>query len=375
MSNRWKGGFIQAYFDPLTVGPAVPFLYAWGSGNNGYLGTGDTINQSSPVQVSGANWAQISAWNQFSTGLKTDGTIYSWGTNDTGQLGQNDTINKSSPVQIGALNTWSQISAGIKHVAAIKTDGTLWAWGSNSFAGSVGDGTIIHRSSPVQIGSLTTWLQVSAGNYSTIALKTDGTIWVWGYNNAGQLGQNNTANTSSPVQVGAGTDWAYVASGVATLAIKTNGTLWSWGDNGTGRLGQNVSNTTDRSSPVQVGALTSWSQVASGGTHVMAVKTNGTLWGWGRATNGQLGNNNLTNRSSPIQVGSLTDWSEVAAGNGINSAAVKTDGTIWVWGYNNAGQLGQNNTANTSSPVQVGALNTWTNAASADGYMFGILSE
>jgi alpha-tubulin suppressor-like RCC1 family protein len=374
MSNRWKGGFIQAYFDPLTVGPAASFLYAWGSGNNGYLGTGNTVYRSSPVQVSGANWAQISSYGQFSVGLKTDGTIYSWGLAGFGRTGTNDIINKSSPVQIGALNTWYQISAGTGHAVAIKTDGTLWAWGSNSFSGSVGDGTGINRSSPVQIGSLTTWSQVSAGNYSTIALKTDGTIWMWGYNNAGQLGRNNIANTSSPVQVGAGTDWAYVASGGSTLAIKTNGTLWSWGDNGFGRLGQNISSTTDRSSPVQVGSLSNWSQ-ATLGLHAVAVKTDGTLWAWGANSGGQLGKDTTDPRSSPVQIGSLTDWSEASAANGSHSAALKTDGTIWAWGNGNQGELGQNNTANTSSPVQVGALNTWTSVTSSDGYMFGILSE
>jgi alpha-tubulin suppressor-like RCC1 family protein len=164
------------------------------------------------------------------------------------------------------------------------------------------------------------------------------------------------------VQVGVLTDWSQVSAGrTFCAAIKTNGTLWTWGRNTGGQLGQNIAYTIDRSSPVQVGALTDWSQVSAGREFCAAIKTNGTLWTWGRNISGQLGQNisYSISRSSPVQVGALTDWAQVSAGLYI-CAAIKTNGTIWSWGNNSSGQLGLNDVANRSSPVQVGALTTWS---------------
>ena len=138
--------------------------------------------------------------------------LYAWGNNNNGQLGDGTVVNKSSPVQIGALTTWSQIAAGNLHTAAVKTDGTLWVWGSNS-QGQVGDGTVVNKSSPVQIGALTTWSQIVAGEQHTAAVKTDGTMWAWGRNNNGQVGDGTTVYKSSPVQVGALTTWSQIAAG------------------------------------------------------------------------------------------------------------------------------------------------------------------
>jgi len=188
--------------------------------------------------------------------------MWSWGQNSGGQLGQNDTVVRSSPVQIGALTTWYQVSSGDSHCVAIKTDGTMWSWGANSEGQlALGDaGGFTARSSPVQIGALTTWSKIAAG-INSVAIKTDGTMWSWGGNFYGGLGINNTANRSSPVQIGALTTWSQIAAGYAfSLAIKTDGTLWSWGSNNAGRLGLN--DTYNRSSPVQVGAITSWKSLS-----------------------------------------------------------------------------------------------------------------
>ena len=182
----------------------------------------------------------------------------------------------------------------------------------------------------------------------------------WGQNTNGQLGLGNTTNYSSPNQIGAGTDWAYVNGGYNfSFAIKTDGTAWAWGTNGYGPLG--LSDRTGRSSPAQIGSLTNWLSITAGSYSAIAVKTDGTLWGWGRNQLGEIGKGNTTSYSSPVQVGSLTNWSYATIKNTDYCIAVKTDGTLWCWGNNSNGQLGLGNTTSYSSPKQIGALTDWTN--------------
>ncbi len=353
-------------------------LYAWGFNSSGQLGLGNTTGTSSPVQVGAlTTWANVSgsmgSTARATLATKSDGTIWAWGSGDNGRLGLGDTTNYSSPVQIGALTNWSQPKACNSFAIALKTDGTLWAWGVNS-SGQLGVGNTTNYSSPVQIGSLTTWKFVDFG----CAIKTDNTLWMWGVNSSGQLGQSNTTGTSSPVQVGTLT-WSTVSvNNGSTIAIKSDGTLWGWGFNGSGTLG--VGDTTNYSSPVQVGALTNWSKVAiasssSGGGHALAIKTDGTLWAWGVNGSGQIGDSTTTSYSSPVQIGTLTTWAGISAGASF-SLAVKTDGTLWAWGSNAQGQLGLSDTTNYSSPVQVGSSTNWLSAGISGGGFssFGIRS-
>jgi alpha-tubulin suppressor-like RCC1 family protein len=327
----------------------------------------------SPIQNGTlSNWSKISSSPEHSLAIKTDGTLWSWGRNDTGSLGLSDTTDRSSPVQVGTLNNWTQISAcGYNNgwfSFAIQSNGTLWAWGSNSFGNlGINTSTSITSSSPVQVGNLSDWYQISGGQFHTMAIKTDGTLWGWGNNSFGQLGTNTStrSNVSSPVQIGIENSWYEVEIGAQyTMSIKTDGTLWAWGNNSFGPLG--LSNQTHRSSPVQVGTSSDWRQVTAGQSYsgptfnyTLAIKTDGTLWSWGyNQTSGSLGLSDLTNRSSPVQVGTLSNWSQVFAGAG-HSLAIKTDGTLWAWGNNGQGQLGLSDTVSRSSPVQVGILSNW----------------
>lgn len=372
MSFRYpKGGFIQLFFDPLTPGPDVKPVYSWGRNNHGQLGDGIyNVDRSSPVQVgSSTDWAEVSVGTDAVIAKKTDGSLWFWGRSSFGINGLNIGTggSRSSPTQIGALTNWNSISCGTAHAAATKTDGTLWTWGYNNF-GQLGLNTVyVNQSSPTQVGSLTTWLKVSANYASTFAIKNDGTLWSWGYNFAGVLGQNNLIYRSSPVQVGALTNWSQIETlYINPIAIKTDGTLWTWGFNSDGELGQN--DRIYRSSPVQVGALTTWSKVSGGNYHFIATQTNGTLWTCGANAFGQLGESSTNKRSSPVQVGAGTTWLNVLAAS-YASGAIKTDGTLWMWGDNTYGQLGLNNVVRRSSPVQVGSDTTWSLGNGGGGFV------
>jgi alpha-tubulin suppressor-like RCC1 family protein len=294
--------------------------------------------------------------------LSPYGGLYSWGDGINSQLGLDNITDYSSPKQVGALATWSAISASLSNSSVgVRTNGTLWSWGMS------GDEFLnpgANRSSPKQVGVLTTWAnsKVSSAYYSVLILKIDGTLWGWGANTpGGVLGQNNITGASSPIQVGLLTNWSNVASNnYNVIATKTDGTLWTWGYNNLGQLGLGTSGAgTYKSSPNQVGALTNWSKVASGYNHSIAIKTDGTLWSWGQGSNGKLGLGNTTNYSSPKQVGALTTWLNISAGYQ-HSIAIKTDGTLWSWGQGGSMQLGLGDATNRSSPVQVGALTTWS---------------
>jgi len=297
--------------------------------------------------------------------------LYTWGSNSQGQLGLGDSgVNRSSPVQVGFLTNWAQVSMGDDHTLAIKADGTMWSWGLNN-NGQLGLNDTARRSSPVQVGSDTNWALIAniQGVFS-LAIRTTGSLWAWGRNNDGQLGQNDIINRSSPVQIGAQTDWASViGANDFSIAIKTTGTMWSWGNNSQGQLGQNIATTIARSSPVQIGSDANWSKISGASDVGIAIRTTGSLWAWGDNSQGQLGQGNVTKRSSPVQIGAQTDWALAEMGNQF-CVATKTTGTMWSWGANNYGRLGQNVSpaVSVSSPVQIGALTDWSKITTGSGH-------
>jgi trimeric autotransporter adhesin len=333
-------------------------LWGWGLNDRGRLGTNDQVDRSSPVQTvsCGTNWKQVSVRNQHTAAIKTDGTLWLWGWACGGRIG-NATFsgNILSPVQtISGGTNWKQVSAGDTHTAAIKTDGTLWLWGCDVW-GQLGNNSTTSYGSPVQtVSGGTDWKQVSAGNAHTAAIKIDGSLWLWGSGTSGVLGNNDfLTQHSSPVQtVSGGTDWKQVSAGSGhTAAIKTDGSLWLWGCGSSGALGNNA--LIGSSSPVQtVSGGNNWKQVSAGWDHIVAIKTDGTLWLWGCGSSGALGNNDITNRSSPVQtISGGNNWKQVSAGVQ-HTAAIKTDGSLWLWGSGSNGILGNNATTSNSSPVQ-----------------------
>lgn len=355
--NTYGAGQFSGYGNSSTVYAGAE-AYGWGYNFAGNIGDNTRVNASSPVQVgTDTNYTDIASGgtgtSAFTLAVRTDGSLWAWGDGGQGCTGLNTTLDRSSPVQVGALTNWSSVETGKRSAYAIKTDGTLWAWGSND-QGQLADGTIVNKSSPVQVGSETNWTQVQSGQAHVAAFTTDNDMYMWGSGGIGQLGIPTTKGTSrsSPVQVPG--SWLTAGLGDSySLAIKTDGGLYAFGSNSNSALGLNDNNI-HRSSPTQIGALTTW-EVAAGAKNSFcsaAIKTDGTLWTWAKNNAGNLGQNNRINRSSPVQVGSDTDWKTVAMDDDMGTGT-KGNGELYMWGIGTIGQLGQNDVISRSSPVQV----------------------
>ena len=356
--NTWK---LNQWYDQDVAGnvsyTGAGKLWGWGSNDDGSLGLNDRTDRSSPTQVPG-NWGtKGDAGYRMAGAVKGDGTLWMWGYNQSGEFGQNNVVTYSSPIQIPGT-TWATLSFGSNSATMTKTDGTMWSVGRNHL-GQLGNNSNANRSSPIQIPG-TTWSSTypSSASYrgAVAQVKTDGTLWAWGYNNYGEQGNSDRTQRSSPTQVGTDTTWLKMGAHYsdAMAAIKTDGTLWLWGRNNYGSIGDNTAYNQSKSSPTQIyGGGTDWKNVASGNYTSIATKTDGTLWIWGDNRKGALGLNGPVNahKSSPVQVPGTT-WDDVSGGQHF-VAAIKTDGTMWAWGNNEYGTLGQNNLTDYSSPVQI----------------------
>lgn len=537
-------------------------LYAWGNNSSGQLGISNVANVSVPTQIGTAtDWGLPAAGYLTAGCIKTDGTLWTWGSATSGVLGNNVTVSRSSPVQVGSDNTWTTIYASYNNFYAQKGDSTVWGWGVNT-SGQLAQNNVINKSSPVLLGTynyyypiinniytidvnnklwgagsylsgklltrnglpgngnassliqlgnvgyewlnfavqgaannntirlignavptptpsgteptptatlsptptptatfpptpaptntltptvtsspaptgtatptpapptpsstaptptpsiapladqfyvwgdnttgeysnntqggitqrstpifiaVSDWATIPSGGDSISGVKNNGTLYMWGLNSSGELGQNNIINRSTPTQVGVSSDWSWVMNDRFTIGVKTNGTLWAWGNNSSGQLGLN--DIVSRSSPVQVGVDNTWSRVYvsrfySGAAFdsAFAIKTNGSLWAWGNNSAGQLGFIDAVNRSSPIQVGADLNWSSVAVSGQRFALAIKTNGTLWSCGINTNGSLGINNSINRSSWTQVGTNSNWTQV-SADYWPVGAIKS
>jgi alpha-tubulin suppressor-like RCC1 family protein len=286
----------------------------------------------------------ISVYPEIGQQIGIPPELWVWGVGTNGRLGNGATTgNISTPVTTSAGGTnWKQVSTGGRQTSAIKTDGTLWTWGYGN-QGRLGNASTTNVSTPVTtFAGGTNWKQVSSGGYTAAAIKTDGTLWVWGAGTYGLLGNANTTNRSTPVTTfSGGTNWKQVSAGADhCAAIKTDGTLWTWGTGSNGRLGNAVT-TGNISTPVTTFAGgTNWKQVSATDLHTAAIKTDGTLWIWGNGGYGRLGNANTTNRSTPVTTfAGGNNWKQVSCASN-HTAAIKTDGTLWTWGSVNLGILG-----------------------------------
>ena len=312
---------------------------------------------------------QVAAGEYHTVALRSNGTVYSWGGNGFCQLGDGTTTDSHVPIQVlgvggvGVLTDVTTITAGDYHTVVIKSNGTAYAWGYNVH-GELGDGTTTNRNTPVQVTGLTNVTAIAAGYSHSVAVRSDDTVYAWGWNVYGQLGDGTTTNRLTPVQISGLTDVTEIAAGrVHTVALKSDATVYAWGYNQMGQLGDGTN--TDRHSPVQVTGLTDATAIAAGNYNTLALKSDGTVYAWGYNNRGQLGDGTITNRNTPVQVTGLTDVTAIAGGY-YHTVAIKSDGTVYAWGSNSNGQLGDGTTTERHTPVEVSSLTNAT--AIAAGY-------
>ncbi len=292
------------------------------------------------VATAQAGTSAVSAGGWHSLALHADGTVRSWGDDSAGALGIGRSLVSSSPTVVAGLSGVTAVAAGGNRTVALKADGTVWSWGSNDY-GELGDGTTTPRSTPVQAVGLSGIRQIAAGRFHTVALKSDGTVWTWGSNNYGELGaQGGSGVTARPVSGMSGVV-EIAAGGYHTIARKSDGTLWAWGANDRGQLGDGAPTPdyTGRSTPVQVIGLTDVEQISGGAAHTVARKADGSVWAWGSNHGGALGDGTTIDRSTPVRVIGLSGVAVDISAGAIYTLARKNDGTVWAWGSDDYGEI------------------------------------
>jgi len=368
-------------------------VYAWGRGVYGQLGNGTTTDSNVPVAVKtvgtpmeGKKIIQVSTKVWYSLALASDGTVYAWGLNGSGQLGDGTITHSSTPVAVKTIGTPMEgktiveIAAGASHSLALASDGKIYVWGGNAY-GQFGNGVTTTSSVvPVAVKTVGTpmdnkkIIQIHAGYYHSLALASDGTVYAWGQNTYGQLGNNTMINANAPVSVQTiGTPMAgkiiiqLAAGNSQSVALASDGTIYAWGWNMYGQLGNGT--TVDTRIPVAVKVTGTpmagkvIAQVAASNAHTLAVASDGTVYDWGWNQYGQLGNNTTTNSSVPVAVQTTGTpmvgkvISQVTSGGSANSLALASDGTMYTWGWSQHGQLG-NGTIGTDAKTPLAVSTT-----------------
>ena len=357
---------------PVVTGSPYP-LWEWGHNNVGQLGTttSPADRALTPVRPDGLDEITSAAGGNWYTLAVTftGGKVFAWGRNTVGELGDGTTTDRPTPTWTGISNAIS-VQANIGHSMALADDRSVWQWGvigPNNMA--------VH--SPVKVPALTDVYQIAAGAWHSLALRGDGSVWAWGANDAGQLGIGHTdpaaVSYPTPLQVPGLTGITFIAAnGHDSFAVDSVGAVWAWGKNLFGTLGDGT--TIDRSSPVHLSSLPLPAQAVDvGGTFSMALLNDGTVWTWGSNTWGQLGDSSTIDRSLPGRAG-VTHIKRIAAG-GAFALAVREDNTVQGWGDNYFGQVGDGSNFNLRAlPVTVPNFegSTWWNIAAGDEHALSI---
>jgi alpha-tubulin suppressor-like RCC1 family protein len=377
-------------------------LWCWGyAGSNymrGYLGDGTTLGSTVPVQIGGdADWASVSAGDTHSCAVKNDGRLFCWGSNFNGQLGtgvRDDVfgLGENSPVQVGSDADWSAVSTGVGHTCAIKANGDVYCWGYNGSAATGTNPDVRYVLAPALVGS--DYVQVTAGANHSCAITTAKSIMCWGYNPYGAIGDGTRNNTrATPVAVGDNTDWIQVSAGwYTTCALKESGTIYCWGLNSYGEIGSLIGLGLwgpGINAPAQVGADSDWTAVSAGMSQSCAIKSTGSLYCWGQNRRGELGGSSgdLDAHPDPVLFTDVPEaivvapdpapvaddpistlfnigtaraaqvraqavgWGEISLT--AHACATTSDNRLYCWGENDGGALGIGSFVSSGSPRQV----------------------
>ncbi len=329
-------------------------LLSWGNNGYGQLGNNPAIlfNEFAPVAVLNAtDIVALAAGHVHSLALKADGTVLAWGNDAGGQLGNDAALeDKAAPVVVNGANQIIEIAAGYFFSLALKSDGTMLAWGNNS-KGQLGDSTILaDKPTPVAVSGASDIVAIAAGSEHSLALKADGTMLAWGLDDAGQLGNDaQLVDQTLPVPVANATGMVSIAAGYNhSLALTSSGNVLAWGSDFGGQLGDNIPKV-NKSTPVQVNSPNQFVAISGGHFHSLALTSSGTMLAWGSDTYGELGDGNQLNAQGlPVTVGNVNNIVAIDAG-GQFSLALKNDGTLQSWGQDFSGQLGDGSAPNNCS--------------------------
>ena len=344
--------------------PGASGGFGWGNNASGEVGDGTLVNQLAPVSMVGVDGVvSMAVGPTHGLLVRSSGAVSSWGHNRSGQLGDGGTTDRAAPGPVGGVSGVTRLAAGNAFSVTLDSGGAVWAWGNNA-SGQLGDGSApTDHSAPVAVSGLGVGsgvVEIAAGASPALALKSDGSVWAWGNNASGQLGSGD-APTDHPVPVqvsGLGGVVAITAGDTFSLALKSDGSVLAWGNNASGQLGDG-SAPADHSSPVAVGALGIGSGVArivGGGTHSIALTADGRVYAWGNNASGQVGDGSApADQHVPILIGGLSNIVDIAAGRA-HSVAVASDGTVFSWGDNILGQLGDGTNTKRSVPGPVTGL-------------------
>ena len=327
-------------------------VWTWGYNYAGQMGDGTRRDRPAPIIIPGlSDVTAIAAGYGHTVALKEDGTVWAWGDNRNGQLGLGDRRDRGVPTKVTRLSDVIAVAAGQGFTVALKADGTVWEWGMAIEGSSFGNNMPADATTPERV-DIAGVVAIAAKNSQTFALKSDGTVWAWGYNWYGSLGDGTTTNRLTPVQVVGLTDVTAIATGgYHTFAWKSDGTIWAWGTNQAGQFGDGTR--TSSSVPVEIPELTDIAAIAAHNSYTMLLKTDGTVWTCGNSDfSWWYGGDATEIHYVPTRVPGLTDVIAVAAGLHF-AAALQSDGTIWCWGDNEFGQLGDGTTFNSLYPVQI----------------------